>query len=375
MKSKRALAQELLAPAGITLDGPNPWDPQVHDESIFNRLFNTGSLAIGETYMQGLWDVEDIPELIYRVNRSGVGTNIFKMKSLGLLPHIIRHRLSNRQSRARADLVALKHYDLDNEIYIRMLDPTMAYTCGYWKGAKTLEESQRAKHDLVCRKLGIKEGDRVLDIGCGCGGFAEHAAKHYGASVVGLTISKEQGALAQERVRGLPVEVRLQDYRDVNDGPYDHVVSMGMFEHVGYKNYQQYMQIVRKTLKEDGLFLLHTIGNNRTAWRADPWFDTYIFPNGYLPSPKLIGKAIDGLFVMEDWHTFGADYEQTLLAWFKNFDAAWPGLREEYGGEVFYRMWKYYLLSMAGAFRSRYLNLWQIILSPKGVQGGYKSVR
>jgi cyclopropane-fatty-acyl-phospholipid synthase len=256
-----------------------------------------------------------------------------------------------------------------------MLDSTMAYTCGYWKHAKTLKESQIAKHDLICRKLGIKEGDRVLDIGCGWGGFAEHAAKEYGASVVGLTISKEQQALARERVRGLPVEIRLQDYRDVNDGPYDHVVSIGMFEHVGYKNYRQYMQVVRKVLKEDGLFLLHCIGNNRTAWRADPWFDKYIFPNGYLASPRLIGKAIDGIFVMEDWHTFGADYEPTLLAWFKNFDEAWPEFSEKYGGEIFYRMWKYYLLTMAGAFRSRYLNLWQIVLSPKGVKGGYISIR
>ena len=375
MKTKRDLAQALLVPAGVVLDGPQPWDPQIHDENIFEKLFRTGSLAVGETYMQGLWDVSDMAAFFSRAHRAGTASRVFSLATLAVLPHLLRHRFLNLQSTRRSFEVGEKHYDIGNDLYGKMLDPTMAYTCAYWKEARTLEEAQIAKLDLVCKKIGLKKGDRIFDAGCGFGSFAIFAAERYGAEVVGVTVSKEQAALARDRARGLPVEIRLQDYRDVNDGPYDHIVSIGLMEHIGRKNYPIFIQSMRRLLKDDGLFLLHTIGNNRTTWFADPWFDKYIFPNGYLPSPHLIGKAIDGVFVMEDWHTFGTDYERTLLAWFENFHAAWPELSDAYGGDTFYRLWKYYLLSMAGAFHSRYLNLWQIVLSPRGVERGYTSVR
>jgi cyclopropane-fatty-acyl-phospholipid synthase len=262
-------------------------------------------------------------------------------------------------------------------IPVVMLDPRMVYSCGYWSGmprATDLAQAQEAKLDLVCRKIGLKAGDRVLDIGCGWGSFAIYAAQKYGARVVGVTVSKQQAALARERAAGLPIEIRVQDYRDIDDGPYDHVISIGMFEHVGHKNYRTYMEVVKRVLKEDGLFLLHTIGTDTTPKAPDPWFHKYIFPNGILPSPALIGQATDGLFVLEDWHDFGADYDTTLMAWWQNFDRAWPELKEKYG-ERFYRMWKFYLLSMVGSFRARHTNLWQIVLSPKGVPGGYATVR
>jgi cyclopropane-fatty-acyl-phospholipid synthase len=374
MSSTRKLAQDLLAPTGVIIDGPNPWDPQIHDDAVLDRLFREGTIAVGESYMDGVWDVDDLPEMIARVMRAGVGSKLYRMMLLRLVPHLAKRVFFNLQSKTRAFQVGQEHYDAGNDLFEKMLDPTMTYTCAYWKDANTLEEAQNAKLDLVCRKIGLKPGDRILDIGCGWGSFLIYAAKKYGVSGVGITVSKEQAELARERVGNLPVEIRVQDYRDVCDGPYDKIVSLGMFEHVGKKNYRTYMQTVRNLLKEDGLFLLHTIGSNRSVYRVDPWIEKYVFKNGYIPSPEQMGSAIDKLFVLEDWHNFGTDYERTLMAWWKNFDEAWPDLEAKYG-KRFYRMWKFYLQSCAGGFRGRYLNLWQIVLSPKGVPGGYTSVR
>ena len=254
-----------------------------------------------------------------------------------------------------------------------MLDKRLTYTCGYWKNAKDLNEAQEAKLDLVCRKIGLKRGQSVLDIGSGWGSFIGYAAEKYGASAVGLTVSKEQKELANELYDNLPVEIRLQDYRDINE-KFDHVVSLGMFEHVGYKNYRTYMEVVHGVLKSDGIFLLHTIGGNKSVFSSDPWFHKHIFPNSMLPSIKQIGQSIEGLFVMEDWHNFSADYDKTLMAWHKNFEDNWDKIKSNYD-DRFYRMWRYYLLSFAGSFRARKNQLWQIVLSKKGIAGGYKSIR
>ena len=374
MKSRKELAQKLLTPAGITFNGPNPWDPQIHDERFFDLVFSKGLIAVGESYVDGLWDVADLATFVERTARSKQMMKVNSTLWLSLATQVARSWLFNLQNKARAFEVGEKHYDIGNDLYERMLDKRLAYSCGYWKDAQTLDEAQEAKLDLVCRKIGLKKGDRVLDIGCGWGSFAIFAAEKYGASVVGVTVSKEQAVLARERAKGLPVEIRVQDYREINDGPYDHIISIGMFEHVGYKNYKIYMEIVRKLLKDDGLFLLHTIGNKDTWIGADAWMDKYIFPNYMLPSVAQIGAASDHLFILEDWHNFGTDYEKTLFAWWKNFDAHWPALKEQYG-ERFYRMWKFYLLGCAGNFRARDVQLWQIVLSPNGVLGGYRPVR
>lgn len=388
MKTKRELAQDLLTPADITLDGPNAWDPQIYNERLFDRLFSDGVIAVGESYVDGWWDVADMPEMMARAMRSRQAHELMVLKQIPLLFNILRNKLFNLQNKERAWQVGEQHYDIGNDLYERMLDSRLTYSCGYWSGtpaATTLEEAQEAKLDLICRKIGLKKGDHVLDIGCGWGSFALFAAERYGARVTGVTISKEQAAHVRERAKDLPVEVRLQDYRDINDGPYDHIVSIGMFEHVGHKNYGTFMRLARKLLKSDGLFLLHTIGWHETGLHPDPWIDKYIFPNGILPSVEQISAAANGQFVLEDWHNFGAGYEKTLLAWDKNFEAAWPALREKYGdpsrpnggaeAERFYRMWKFYLLSCAGSFRARSSNLWQIVFSLHGVRGGYRSVR
>jgi cyclopropane-fatty-acyl-phospholipid synthase len=324
--------------------------------------------------MDGWWDAADLPELMARALRSRQAGQIMALNKSALLFNVIRSKVFNLQNKQRARQVGEQHYDIGNDLYECMLDSRLTYSCGYWAKAQTLEEAQEAKLDLICKKIGLREGDHVLDIGCGWGSFAIFAAERYGARVTGVTISKEQAALAQDRMKDLPVEIRLQDYRDISDGPFDHIVSVGMFEHVGTKNYKAFMQLAKNLLKKDGLFLLHTIGWHEAGLRPDPWIDKYIFPNGKLPSVEDIAVAANGTFVLEDWHNFGADYEKTLLAWDENFEAAWPKLREKYG-ERFYRMWKFYLLSCAGGFRARASQLWQIVLSPHGVMGGYRSVR
>lgn len=378
MASARMFIEDLLKKADVTIGGSRPQDIIVHDERLYNRVIRYGTLGLGEAYMDGWWDSNALDEFIHKVLTAHLGKAI--QVNFASIFTITKAFLFNLQSSNRAFKVGEVHYDLGNDLYEAMLDKRMVYSCGYWnpstgsgQGAKTLDEAQEAKLNLVCRKIGLKKGDRVLDIGCGWGSFAKYAAEKYGASVVGITISKEQAALARGRCKGLPIEIRVQDYRDL-DEKFDHIISLGMFEHVGVKNYCSYFEVARRCLKENGLFLLHTIGHARSHITSDPWIEKYIFPGGMVPSIAQIGKAVEGLFLVEDLHNFGADYDRTLMKWFENFDAAWPVLREKYG-DRFYRMWKYYLLSCAGVARAREMQLWQIVLSPNGVPGGYQSVR
>ena len=379
MASARTLVEGLLKKADVTIGGSRPWDITVHDERFFNRVVRHGSLGLGEAYMENWWDANSVDAFIHKVLTAHLDKDI--QVNFASIFTIAKSFIFNLQSKSRAFIVGEAHYDLGNDLYKAMLDKRMVYTCGYWKDTKTLDDAQEAKLDLVCRKIGLKSGDKILDIGCGWGSFAKFAAEKYGASVVGITVSKEQAALARERCKELSVEIRVRDYRDVNE-KFDHIVSLGMFEHVGYKNYRKYFEIANRCLKDDGLFLLHTIGSNFSVMTGNPWMEKYIFPNGMLPSISQIGRATEKLFVMEDWHNFGTDYDKTLMQWFKNFDSAWlapsgvegPSLKEKYG-DRFYRMWKYYLLSFAGSFRARHIQLWQIVLSKNGVPGGYHSVR
>ena len=366
---KRKLHQrveELLSHADIEINGRRAWDINVYNDDFYIRVIRSGSLGLGETYMEGMWDSPRLDEFIYRILKAKLQN---KVHSLVDLSCFLQARLMNLQSSRRAYEVAEHHYDMDNGLYQRMLDKRMIYSCGFWKHAASLDEAQEAKLEMICRKLVLKPGMRVLDVGCGWGGMAQFAAENYGVEVVGITVSQEQVAVAKERCAGLPVDIRLQDYRNLNER-FDRILSIGMFEHVGYKNYRTFIKKVRELLDADGLFLLHTIGSNISTTHCDPWFNKYIFPNGMLPSVAQLSDSIEGLFVMEDWHNFGADYDKTLVAWFNNFEKHWPQLKNKYGSR-FYRMWKYYLLSFAGAFRARYSQLWQIVLSPEGVAGGY----
>jgi cyclopropane-fatty-acyl-phospholipid synthase len=364
MASSRSetIVRELLDLAGIEVDGGHPWDIQVHDPRLYDRVLQHATLGLGEAYMDGWWDCEAIDQFIDRCLRADLERKI--KQNWRVMLHVLRSRLLNMQSRARAFEIGERHYDLGNDLYQAMLDRRLNYTCGYWRDATTLDEAQEAKLELVCKKIGLQPGMRVLELGCGWGSFAQYAAEKYGAEVLGVTVSKEQVALGMERCRGLPVELRLQDYREV-EGTYDAVISIGVMEHVGYKNYRTYMQVVDRCLVEGGVAFVHTIGGNLSATTGDPWTDRYIFPNGMLPSIAQLGAAMEEFFVMEDWHNFGPHYDRTLMAWHANFEAAWPELKGRYD-ERFYRMWRYYLLSSAGGFRSRRTQLWQIVMTRPG---------
>ncbi len=369
--SARSFTEELLKKADITIGGSRPQDITVHDERLFNRVIRYGTLGLGEAYMENWWDANALGVFTHKVLAAHLDRAIkINVASVSI---IAKAFLFNQQSRSGATRVAKEHYDLSAELYMSFLDPYNQYTCGYFKNTDSLNVAQEQKLDLICKKLQLKKGDRVLDIGCGWGGFAKYAAEHYGVRVTGITLSKEQLAYAKEFTKGLDVELRLQDYRDVHD-TFDKILVCGMIEHVGYKNYREIMNVVHRSLADDGLFLLHTIGDSVSRVTGDPWMNKYIFPGGMLPSIAQLGKAMEKLFVMEDWHNFSADYDKTLMEWFKNFDAAWPKLKGKYD-ERFYRMWKYYLLVCAGTFRAREAQLWQIVLSKGGVPGGYKSVR
>ncbi len=363
----------LLGRADIRVDGDRPWDMRLHDPAALDRALAEGSLGLGEAYMAGAWDCEQLDGFFDRLLRAHLDREIHPAQ---LAWQALQVKLFNRQTRRRAWQVGKAHYDLGNDFYAAMLGPRMAYSCGYWQeGAADLAQAQEAKLDLVCRKLGLRPGMRLLDIGCGWGSLMGHAAERYGVQCIGITVSQEQVDYAGKRYAGLPLEFRLQDYRELDaqalGGAVDRIASIGMFEHVGRRNHRAFMEVAHRCLADDGLFLLHSIGKNLRDSVPDRWIDRHIFPNGDLPSIGQVGDALDGLFVCEDLHNFGADYDPTLMAWHANFEAAWPRFANELG-ETFHRKWRYYLLSCAGAFRARELQLWQWVLSKEGVRGGWR---
>lgn len=364
------IVQELLSQAGIIINGTNPWDIQVHDPRFFKRVLQQGSLGLGESYVEGWWDCPQLDTFFQRLLNAHLDEQ--RPSRLSDLARIALARITNPQSKKRAWQVGKVHYDLGNDLFSKMLDPYMQYSCGYWKHADTLSDAQQHKLALICEKLQLKPGMVLLDIGCGWGGLAMYAAQHYGVTVHGITISAEQKAYVESRCSGLDIHILLQDYRDLRE-QYDRIVSVGMFEHVGPKNYASYFDAVDRCLKPDGLFLLHTIGSNKTGHSVDPWINKYIFPNGCLPSAKQIAHASEPHFVMEDWHNFGSDYDKTLMAWYSRFSEAWPQLADNYSSE-FRRMFSYYLNACAGAFRARNIQLWQVLFS-RGVEDGLRVPR
>ncbi|HEY9844237.1 MAG TPA: cyclopropane fatty acyl phospholipid synthase, partial [Candidatus Obscuribacterales bacterium] len=355
-------------------DGPEPHDPQIHDERAYQRMLLEGTLGLGETYMDGWWDCEQPDAFVCKVLQAMHADDAIKLKSnfsLASIPMFVANLSRNLQTHSRAKIVNAFHYDLDNDLFQRMLDPRMVYTCAYWEQAQTLAAAQEAKLDLVCRKLKLEPGMRVLDIGCGFGSFVKYAAEKYGVRCVGYTLSQNQFQLGRELCAGLPITLVLDDYRNIC-GEYDRVVSIGMFEAVGARNFRTFMQVIDRVMKPRGIALLHTMVANTTPLGNDPWFEKYIFPNGLMPSLAQIAKALEGLLIVEDIHNIGPHYDPTLMAWNRNFQAAWPELAGRYS-PAFKRMWEFYLLSFAGAARARYFQLFQMILTRVGQpQPGYR---
>lgn len=367
---------DLLAKGDIHVNGSRPWDLKIHHPDFFKRVLGQGTLGLGEAYMQGWWDCDQLDVSFAKAMTSGLEDQLPFNWILAL--DLLKSRLFNRQNKAWSKTVAEMHYNLGNEFYRDMLDPRMQYTCAYWTPAgkpraATLDEAQENKLDLVCRKLGLKPGMTVLELGCGWGGFAHFAAERYGVHVTAYNISTEQVAYAREYNKDLPVDIRLQDYREA-EGQYDRVVSIGMCEHVGARNYRTFFKTIHRCLKEGGLALVHTIGGNHSVTSIEPWLGKYIFPHAMLPSIAQLSRAAEDLLVVEDWHNFGPDYDHTLMAWLERFKSNWHKHEKEYG-QQFYRMWVYYLTICAGSFRARKNQLWQVVLSKGAVPGVYACVR
>ena len=360
--------QKILELSDVQINGNRPWDIQINNPNFYERVLSGGSLALGESYMDGWWDCKSLDQFFERILEDRLDKKV-KINAKLFLCVMLKAKIINAQNRSKAYEIGKRHYDIGNNLFSIMLDRGLNYSCGYWEKAETLDDAQEAKLDLICRKMGLKQGMKVLDIGCGWGGFAKYAATKYGANIHGITVSREQVRFANKFCQGLDVKIELKDYRKLKE-KFDRIVSIGMFEHVGRKNYRTFMKVIHRCLKADGLALLHTIGENTSTNSTDPWIDKYIFPNSILPSAKQITSAAEGLFVVEDWHSFGQYYDKTLMAWYNNFTKNWTKIKDAYD-ERFYRMWTYYLLSCAGSFRSRRNQLWQFVFSKRGIKGGY----
>lgn len=364
-RSIRRQLQSLLDRADLQLDGPRDFDPIVHDERLFARVLAYGSVGLGEAYEEGWWDCDRLDKLFHRVKRAKL------YRSVEGRPRIwtyLKARWKSFRSRAHAFDIGEQHYDLGNDLFESMLDRRMIYTCAYWHEATSLDEAEEQKLKRVAQKLQLRPGERILDTGCGWGGAAQYLSERYAVSVVGITVSREQKRRADELCLGLPVEVRLLDYRNL-DERFDHILSLGMLEHVGSAHYGDYFRVVRNCLKPGGLFVLQTIGSSEVESCRDPWLERTIFPNAELPNTTSLSRAFEDRLVLEHWENFGADYDRTLMAWHENIERSWPRLRARYG-ERFRRRWQYYLLSCAGAFRARAIQLWQMVFSPAGADSG-----
>lgn len=382
--SERYFAR-VLAEADVELNGKRPWDLRLHDRRTIPRIVATGSLAFGETYVDGGWDSDDLGELVYRLLCQQQATQKRERRiEWPRLLNELRRRFFNLQARGRAREVIDTHYDLPAQLFTAMLGETMAYSCAYWPGIEpkpeNLDAAQRAKLDLICRKLELKPTDHVLDLGCGFGSFSRFATQHYGCTVVAVNLSGSHVAFAREFCAGLPVEIHHCDYRDVEryaqGRTFDKIASIAMFEAVGCKNFRAYMEIVDRLLRDQGLFLLHTLGD--VICSSNPWLDKYIFPNGELPTVGQLAESIRGLFHLEDFHNFGLDYCDTLAAWESRFRARWDEIRASDPARFdqrFFRMWIFYLASCRAALRSRTMYLWQLVTSKGYTPTTYRSVR
>ncbi len=358
---RRDILRARLIAGGVPFEGTDPATVRLRNDRVLDRWLKDGFLGFGESYMDGDWECDSIDQLCFRLLKAGLWRQHSRVRAIG---NRLGSAIFNAQSKARAREVCERHYDLGNDLFQAMLDARMVYTCGYWKDASGLEQAQEAKLDLVCRKLGLRPGMRVLDIGCGFGSFMKFASERYGVECVGYSLSREQIRLGRDMCAGLPIEFIESDYREITQ-TFDRVVSIGMFEAVGAKNFRTYMKVVARAMKPDGIALIHTMGDNVTNPAPEPWFDRYIFPNGLVPSVTQIGRSIEGVLALGDWHCFGEDYDPTLMAWNANFQKSWPGLKAKYP-ERFKRMWEFYLLALAGCFRARHVELWQIIFTHPG---------
>ncbi len=362
-----------LEPAGIRFNESGELNIQVNNAQFYRRAALLGSLGFGESYADGQWECDHLDKviariLLYSVNRSGLAHIGIQLRSM----------LFNRQSVLRSKRVARQHYDVDTTIFELMLDPYLQYTCGYFANTDNLDQAQIDKMAMIIQKLCLKPGDSLLDIGCGWGGFARFAAENFGIKVSGLSISQSQLAYARTLCKGFDCEFKYGDYRHLHEiypQKFNAISIIGVTEHIGYKNFKNLYKVMRSRLQEGGLALQHSITRMKSTVHVEPFIDRYIFPGGMVPSVEQLAHSMAGEFVLEDVHNFGADYDQTLMAWDQNMKLAQAKIEAMPGfGQRFYRIWSYYLQSCAALFRVRQAQVMQYVLSPQGVPGGYRRI-
>jgi cyclopropane-fatty-acyl-phospholipid synthase len=330
------------------------------EEISLSKFIKQPVLSFGEGYMNGHIEIEgSLDDVIQAAN---LNQNKFWSKAIG--------RWAALPSMSKQKDNVQHHYDVGNAFYSLWLDESMSYSCAYFKTQDdTLEQAQLQKIDHILRKLQLKPGETLLDIGSGWGGLIIRAAQQYGVKAKGITLSEEQYRKTQERIieNGLQgqVEVALQDYRELAAAQvesYDKICSVGMFEHVGQANYPHFMQAVDRLLKDQGLALLHTI-THPIEQKPDPWIEKYIFPGGYIPSLREIITLLPNYnFHPTDIESLRIHYAMTLDHWSKRYEDHVDEVREMYG-EVFVRMWRLYLRGSAAAFRGEGTNLHQIVFT------------
>lgn len=385
MSESESIVKSLLAKAEITINGTKPWDIQIHDVRCYDRFLKDRSLGFGEAYMDGWWDAYTLDETVAKIVQAKIEDQLQFNKNLAL--YLLKRKMFSPSAQKHSHMDVSRHYDFGHELFEAMLDPDLNYSCGYWKNLgnpqtawkipRNLRKAQQAKLAHVCRKLLLKKGLRILDIGCGWGNVLAYATTHFGVRATGVTLSKRQASYIKNHMKGHAIKILSEDFREIEHVLYDRIVSIEMIEHLTYRYYALYFKKVASLLKSDGVFLLQTIGANKTKYANDPWVEKYIFPNTHIPSLAQIAKEVENLFVVEEVENFGAYYYPTLMSWFRNFHKNWKRLaimnNEKYN-DRFYRMWKFYLLASAGCFKAGKLQLWQIVFSKRNTLGVYPAL-
>ena len=349
-------------------------DIQINSWKLVPRLLLSGDMGLAESFLSGEWETSNLTQLILLgdINERALGNAVTPSKFINLIEKLRHQRRDNSKRGSRRNIAA--HYDLGNEFYSHWLDNSMSYSSALFTDfGEELEVGQNRKYQRLAKALKLKEGDQVLEIGCGWGGFAEIAAKEYKCNVVGITLSNEQAKFAQRRMQENQlsnlVDIRIEDYRDVQ-GSFDKIVSIEMFEAVGEEHWRNYFETIKTRLKPGGLAGIQsiTIANEffETYKRRPDFIQKYIFPGGILPSEDKLNNAVSsaGLKILDDYY-FGKSYAETLRRWQSTFEQKWDDIKNLGFDEKFQKMWRYYLSYCEAGFETGHINVGQFLIGSK----------
>ena len=349
-------------------------DIQINSWKLVPRLLLSGDMGLAESFLSGEWETSNLTQLILLgdINERALGNAVTPSKFVNLIEKLRHQGRDNSKRGSRRNIAA--HYDLGNEFYSHWLDNSMSYSSALFTDfGEELEVGQNRKYQRLAKALKLKEGDQVLEIGCGWGGFAEIAAKEYKCNVVGITLSNEQAKFAQRRMQENQlsnlVDIRIEDYRDVQ-GSFDKIVSIEMFEAVGEEHWRNYFETIKTRLKPGGLAGIQsiTIANEffETYKRRPDFIQKYIFPGGILPSEDKLNNAVSsaGLKILDDYY-FGKSYAETLRRWQSTFEQKWDDIKNLGFDEKFQKMWHYYLSYCEAGFETGHINVGQFLIGSK----------